>query len=34
MLVLDAFKGHITPRIKATITDSSRNTGLAVLTLG
>jgi hypothetical protein len=31
MLVLDAFKGHLTPDIKATITGSSMNTALEVI---
>jgi hypothetical protein len=31
MLVLDAFKGHLTPDIKALITSSSMNTALEVI---
>jgi hypothetical protein len=31
MLVLDAFKGHLTPEIKATIIGSSMNTDLALI---
>jgi hypothetical protein len=31
MLVLDAFKGHLTPEVKATITGGSINTDLVVI---
>ena len=31
MLVLDAFKRHLTPEMKATITGRSKNTDLAVI---
>jgi len=31
MLVLDTFKGHLTPDIKATITSNSMNTALGVV---
>jgi hypothetical protein len=34
MLVLDVFKGHLAPEIKATITGSSMNTDLAVIPAG
>jgi hypothetical protein len=34
MVVLDAFKGHLTPEMKATITSSSTNTDLVVITGG
>jgi hypothetical protein len=31
MLVLDAFKGYLTPDIKATVTGNSMNTALRVI---